>query len=224
MFTEMGGSTYFDPWTFADTLTGGGPIVGNNCKYLFAPNAKVTFNYSGSNNQVKSTFSPINAGNGDFEIIGLNLVTSNCRYSIHDEMGRAGIYFNRTPVRHIYRNMNLYMDNTGNAATTLRYCIGGGLGDATFIDIKGCKFESATPNVGNVYWHNYGSGGVSSIDVSGCDFKTGTFEAQYYGSQTDMTECFVNNCKMALDPIVSAATGSSTVVNISINEWNNVIA
>lgn len=224
IYTEMGGSSYFDSWTYADILTGGGPLVGSNCRYIFAPNAKVTFEYTGSNTEVKGDFSPINTGNGDFEIVGLNLKTKNCRYSIHDEIGRSGIYVNRTPVRHTYREINLYMDNSENNVTTKRQCIGGGLGDATFIDIYGCKFESATPNIGNVYWHNYGSGGVSSIHVTGCDFTTGTFEAQYYGSQTDITECFVNNCKMALDPIVSAATSSSTVVNISINEWNNVIA
>lgn len=224
IYTEMGGASYFDAWTYADTLTGGGLLVGNNCRYLFAPDAKVTFEYTGSNNAVKGDFSPINAGNGDFELIGLNLRAKNCRYAIHDEMGRAGIYVNRTPVRHRYKGINLYIDNTENTAISKRQCIGGGLGDATFIDIDGCKFESATPNIGNVYWHNYGSGGVSSIHVTGCDFKTGTFEAQYYGSQTDITECFVNNCKMALDPIVSAATSGSTVVNISINDWNNVIA
>lgn len=223
IYAELGGASYFDSWAFSDTIKGAGPVLGNGCRYIFAPSAKVVFNYAGSNLQVQSDFSPINIGNGNVEIVGLDLTASNCRYCIHDEMGRAGAYDVRKPVVHIYKDLKLYIDNTANAGTTKRECIGGGLGDGTLIALTDSTFESATPNIPNVYWHNYGGGGVSKIDVARCDFKSGTFEAQYFGSHSDVTECMVNNCKMALEPRVTPATSGSTVINMSINKWNNVV-
>lgn len=129
--------------------------LGGNNKYLFEAGSKVIFNYTGSDTNIISTFSPFvaenispNNGNMDYEIDGLYLECTNLRYCIHDEDGGA----NAAEYKHIYKNCVLKGHNL-----SLNACIGGGLGYKAYVEIEGCYFisdgESESDYPRDVFYH-----------------------------------------------------------------------
>jgi hypothetical protein len=133
IYQEMGGDTFFN--TYNHNTNGSGLVLHKDIEIIFSPNAKVVFNYTGSNTEVMQYFSPFNAsasGRGGFKLIGLNLTTSKCRYAIHDEHSSDSVFY-----YNVYRNCTITHDNTNNTAWTALQCIGGGLGT---------KYESKSAN------------------------------------------------------------------------------
>ena len=228
IFTEMGGASYFDNYTFEDTLTGGGPVVGNNCRYYFSPGAWCVFNYTGSNTNVKKYFSPLNAGDGNFEIHGMLLRALNCRYAMHDEVGRSGIN-NRNTKMHLFKNCFFYLNNESNSDWNSTYVIGGGLNahGGEIVSIEECQFDYPVNNKVLVSYHN-GVGGsnlpsASKVSIVDSVFSHGgTCRISSYGDNTINTVMFVTGCKLGSAPVNELETPSSTV-NTDLYAWNNDI-
>lgn len=203
-------------------FSGKGLPLGNNIKIKGNPKAKVIAHYMGGVASIERDFAVFNALNGDYELNGVIIDAKNTRYCIHDERGGSAEAYH-----HIYKNCNFYLDNSGSSWAN-RFCIGGGLGQCGTIDIENCVFESVEIGspIGTVSFHNNSQENSKSlINVTGCYFKgdNGTFRASYYGSSTDITECYVSNCNMGIAPILEAETGSSTIQNVSITAWNNEV-
>ena len=228
LFTELGGASFFDNYVFADTLTGGGPVVGNNCRYFFSPGAWCVFNYTGSNSDVKKYFSPLNAGEGSFEIHGMLLRALNCRYAMHDETGRTGIN-NRNTIYHLYKNCFFYLNNENNSDWHSTYVIGGGLlaHGGEIVSIEECQFDYPVNNKVLVSYHN-GIGGsnlpsASKVSITNSVFShEGTCRIASYGDNTINTVMFVTGCKLGSAPVNELETPSSTV-NTDLHAWNNDI-
>lgn len=210
------GNTYFDDVDFSS----GGPKLGNGCKYYFESGAKVECVLPNTaSTAAQNAYSPFNAGDGDFEIIGLDVYSENCRYSFHDEMRGVGSY------HHIYKDCNMHHNDTGGGYVQ---CLGGGLGAHGLIDIEGCVFESDTAEAtsqGIVSYHNGAYADVkSNVNIRDCYFKNGHVRFSWYGISTDVSNLTVCGCSFKTTDVEERAeTPDSTVVNTDVISWNNEI-
>ena len=210
------------------TLTGSGPTIGNGTHLICSPRAFVTCHYTGDDLTVKTIFSPLNSGEGDFIIEGLNLSASSVRYCVHDELGGAAGFR-----RHEYRNCTMRLDNRLSNADNIYFwaCIGGGLGKEEQIIIDGGYYKSETHDINGLYgssitYHNgHVADAKSEIIIKNvyCDGVQAGFRFGYHGASTAVTKCYVSNCSMTAAPAVMDETGANGPVNMELIAWNNEI-
>ena len=199
--------------------------IGNGMILNFAPGAVVTFDYSeGRNADINERASAFMAKAGDYEIYGLDISCKNIRYCIHDELAGVGSY------RHVYENCKMSMTDDENTAWKSCQCIGGGLGKSANIEIRNCIFYSDNDGdntgVGAVSYHNGEYADIKSfISITGCYFdgNNGTFRASWYGLSTLITEIIATNNSLKIAPIFRAETAGSTIENMELIAFNNVI-
>ena len=223
LYEEMGGGEYFDVYDFVDEPWGAGCLLGMNNSYHFAKNSLVTFNYEGENEDVLRDFSPLNAGDGDYLLEGLNIETSNCRYSVHDELGVSYINHNKCYSHH-YKNCSMKHDNSNNSVFTNKACIGGGLETLVGckILIEGCTFEGYGDSGKSVSYHNGGGSNTQSIIVvRDCEFITDGFYLQPYGTSQKITKCFMMN--NVLKEFPSLLQSTSYPANVQYVLGDNII-
>ena len=225
-FKEYYGNDFFDNWVYSNDAIFGIHLK-NGVHVIFSSGAKVVFNYSGNNSDVKQRFAPFNsmphssdAGFG-FILENLNLEASNCRYCIHDERNSM-----TDPYTNKYINCSMVIDNSNNE---LGYhtCIGGGLGKNGYIEISGCKFKSVNYNTLHtiVSYHNSEHAQAQSkivIKNNYCE-GLGTFRATWHGTSTKLTDVLICGNSVGSPIVVAAETGSDTVENINVLQWNNEI-
>lgn len=230
LIEEYGGTSEIDSGSTA--TFGTGIVVGNGIRIISTPATKIVCNYTGTNPTFKTRFSPFTAHdetnhsmNGDFEIIGLHIEASNCRYAFHDDLGFA----TTEPYCHKYRDCNFKFNNSENTAINTEQCIGGGLGDYGLIEIENCVFASEPTRVDGceeVTYHANAKNTVtttqSNVYIKDSWFKH-TFSARYYNTFTTVSNFYMSNCSVASAPFVRAETPSSSVVNVALTEWNNFL-
>lgn len=204
-------------WTSSFT----GITLENNIHVIFSSDSKVTFNYTGSNEWILAHVSPFNAGVNGFTLENLTLEASRCRYCVHDERNDDTV-----PYRHIYKNCSMYLDNSNNPSWTSKQCIGGGLGKAGEIVIENCIFDSENVISSDaiVSYHNSAQEDCkSNVIITGNYFKRGTARGSYYGTSTNISRFLVTNNSMQYAPYVIAETSVSTVVNVEMLAFNNIV-
>lgn len=206
------GQAFLDAYSTAESF---GLFLKNRVHLIFASGSKVVFNYTGSNAYVHEYFSPFNAGRYGFELIGANIESTNCRYSVHDEHGTEN-----EPYRNIYKGCTMKHDSS---ATTwgAHQCIGGGLGLHGTIEISDCVFEAVGTNIDASYHApSTSSNAQNRVSVENSYFA-GTFRMSTYGTGTAKSYGYVkgNSCTSA--PFVSHNEGSAD--NVEIIAWNNEI-
>ena len=204
------------------SINGNGMDLGHNIRVIGEAGSIIKC-HSSVDSQYFSVFY---AGEGDFELIGVNIDASRIRYCVHDDPPSAVA---GTPARHVYRECNMYIDNTQNSLWPNHQCIGGGMGLHTQIIIENCVFDGANPDsqLGLVSYHNnVESGAEGLIFIKDCQFKKaqGTARFGWYGTSTQVTPCYVVNCLLGTAPVIRAETSGSTSENMSLTTWGNVIA
>ena len=204
------------------SINGNGMSIGNDVRIIGMAGSIIKC-HSSADSQYFSVFY---AGAGDFEMIGVNIDASRIRYCVHDD---PPIEVAGTPARHVYRECNMYIDNTQNTLWPNHQCIGGGMGMHTQIVIENCVFDAASPDaqLGLVSYHNNGESGAEGlIFIKDCWFKksAGTARFGWYGTSTKVTPCYVANCLLGTAPVIRAETAGSTVENMSLKAWGNEIA
>lgn len=223
------GSTYLDNNT--DDL---GLMLGNGIHIIFSSNAKLIFNYEGSNTYILTEFAPFNAewegSYLDYTLENMTLECYNCRYGIHDELHGTA-----TRATHKYLNCRIDFDNTDNQEWS-GDCIGGGLGSNVEIIIKNCIFKCLNnwANSPSFSWHNakvpVAQNAKSRIVIDGCycygtpGSKKGTFRFGWYGYSQKMTEIIICNNSFTLEPFfINETEGDSPYENAEFIKWNNEI-
>lgn len=200
---------------------GVGKRIGKGTRMFFDAGAVVLCDYEGGDAEVAQTFSPFNAGTGDFEIHNLTLKCKNVRYGIHDEMWQF-----TDPYYHLYDNCVIELDNRDNTQWETPNCIGGGLGVHGTIEVIGGRYKgliNGQPEA-EISYHNIGQAvGQSKITIKDVYFTNATARFGYYGTSEDITECYVTGCSMPSAPFVRAESESATVVNMVLYDWNNNI-
>ena len=198
---------------------GYGFYLGGGKTLIFPYGATVKFNYTGKNAEVNEYFSPINAGAGDYTIIGLHLSASNCRYCVHDERAT-----NENIYHHNYIDCHFEMDNSSNPNWDSKQCIGGGLGVNGKINIDNCVFNSAS-GVYDVSYHNSASENAKSfVAIRNSWFENSARFSWYGQSQRNTMILFSGNSVNNAITVSAEGSGSgSPYKNIIVKQWNNEI-
>lgn len=201
-------------------FSGLGMSIGNDVRIIGTPGSSIEA-HSSADNQYYSVFY---AGNGNFELINVKINASRMRYCVHDDPPQD---YAGTPARHIYRECDMYIDNTENTIWPNHQCIGGGLGQHTTIVIENCTFDAANPDssLGLVSYHNNGEAGAEGlvfIKDSRFQKADGTARFGWYGNSQKITPCYVVNCLLGTDPVIRAETQTAPYENMALITWGNV--
>ena len=207
------GASYFESYapSYGDLAD---MTIGNNNHYIFAPGAKVVCHYTGSNQNVRTYFSPFNSlleGHGSFVIDGLNLSVSGCRYAIHDDISGDA-----NQESHIYKNCDITCDTRA---------IGAGFGSNMYVEIRDCIFRTSNDRP-MVSWHNSIVDGANKMVVTGCVFEGSgnTLQVTHYGDYTTITEVLASNNVWSRDMVLAYTDYANyPKANIRVTKWNNVI-
>lgn len=228
---EFGGQAYFDslPASTMGENYDSQYILYNGIKLIFSANSKVVANYNGSNHNVSKNIScfavPLDHNlDASFEIYNINIEGSNLDYLIHDDTGSA-----TKPYHRVYKNCYMYFDNSGNLGKNAMSCIGGGMGISGEITIENCYFETEDTTIESRYradvsYHNGENAScLGMIHVSDCYFSN-TFRIAGYGSNTDITYAYVNNCSMKSSLIEDIEVPADyNIANMKYRAYNNEI-
>lgn len=194
-----------------------GVVLKNRVHVICSSKTVLAMNYDGSLSNAKEWLSPINTGEYGCTLENATIIDNNVRYSIHDDRGWAG----STPYTNKFINCTLIHKN-GKYGD----CIGGGLGEDGYIEIRGCYLEGDASVVRLAYYHGNNHTGVTNakgrIVVADNYFaNVGTFQVQKYGDSIEMSTAYVSNNSFGTAP--SVTTGQDAQDNMRIIDWNNTI-
>lgn len=194
-----------------------GLVLKNRVHVICSSQTVLSMNYDGSLSNAKEYLSPINTGDYGCTLENATIIDNNVRYSIHDDRGWHG----PTPYTNKFINCTLIHKN-GKYGD----CIGGGLGENGYIEIRGCYLEGDANMVRLAYYHGNNHTGVTNakgrIVVADNYFaNVGTFQVHKYGDSTEMSTAYVSNNSFGTAP--SVTVGQNAQDNMRIIEWNNTI-
>lgn len=92
-----------------------GLMIGHNTHFIFSSAAKVTFNYTGSNENVTEHFSAFNII-GSCILENCTIEVNNARYCIHEDTPASGTTITNYTVKYI----NCFMEHKGNTFGSYR--------------------------------------------------------------------------------------------------------
>ena len=198
-------------------------IIGSSKTVIKAINENTEENTNFSN--IKEYFSIFNAGALGFTIENLTLVDDSIRYSVHDDRGGAG----PVPYRNHYINCSMSHKNGMYSD-----CIGAGIGEDGYIEIRGCFFDGDVTRNGQpvtryVYWHGNNNSSVTNakgrIYVTGCYFtNNGTFKLTRYGNSTAKTIAYISGNSFGSQPEITNGSYPTPIIdNMEMVAWNNEI-
>lgn len=213
---------------FSDHITaqyGSGIKLSNGIKLIFEAGSYVKAEIETATEYSQNDFEPFYSA-GDFEIIGLNISAKNTRYCVHDESGGIGTQ------HHIYRNCRMkYRNDSTN--THYSQCIGGGMGEHTFIEIHGGTYDSKimhnsgdeTPRQLDIpisYHNGYKATCDGKIFIDGVYLKNdGYFRFGYYGTSTIVTPIEISNCSVGQATVLKQEVKNQQAPeNFELTEFN----
>jgi hypothetical protein len=224
-FTDYYGTADFR----SQTPSGRGLELGYNITIEGSPNAVIVADYTGSDEGMQKSFSPLNCYNrpsvGGMTLRGVNIRCSRVRYCVHDEKGTAGT----GSYNNVYENCNFYIDNTDNDYWHSSQCIGGGLGTSGSIQIRNCIFEEIEPsspaNAAVSYHNNANADAKSMITCTGIYVKGERgLRFSWYGQSTEITEVICANNSVGRATQYNAETqDTSPNQNVTLYDFNNIV-
>lgn len=213
---------------FSDHITaqsGSGIKLSNGIKLIFEAGSYVKAEIETATEYSQNYFEPFYSA-GDFEIIGLNISAKNTRYCVHDESGGVGTQ------HHIYRNCQMKYRNDSTHPIYAQ-CIGGGMGEHTFIEIHGGTYDSKimhisadeTPEQVDVpisYHNGYRAECDGKIFIDGVYLKNkGYFRFGYHGTSTIVTPIEISNCSVGQATVLKQEIqGQQAPENFELTEFN----
>ena len=197
-----------------------GLVLKNRVHVICSSQTVLEMDYDGSLSNAKEYLSPINTGEYGCTLENATIIDNNVRYSIHDDRGWSG----STPYTNKFINCTLIHKN-GKYGD----CIGGGLGENAYIEIRGCYLEGDTGIDRLAYYHGNNHAGVTNakghIVVADNYFAgIGTFKLTNYGDSTEISTAYVSNNSFGTIPsITNGGYPDPIIVNMQMIAWNNEI-
>lgn len=208
---------------------GYGNLLGNGMHLIFMAGSYVTCLYELSGDTetddwMETNFNPFYTNRTDFILEGLNIRSSNCRYSLHDEC--AG-----NPEPYVHKYINCHMENKADRPIqTAKYvqAIGGGLGQKGFIVVDGGYYDAviqdgSTPIPSLSYHSNYNCDSrifIKDAYIAGNSFIR--FGA--YGDGETESLAQVCGCSMGGSILnTQEVSGGHATSTFDLKEWNNII-
>lgn len=207
-----------DDYLDSASSTNMGLVLKNRVHVIGTSQTVLEMKYTGSSADVKEYISPINAGTHGFTLENIIIDDENVRYSIHDDLGGAG----STPYTNKIINCTL-IHKTGHYSD----CIGGGLGENAYIEIRGCYLEGDSGRPRLAYYHGNNNSSVTNAigRITVCDnyfAQDGTFKLTKYGNSQTVSKAYVSNNSFGSEPTVDSGS-SAPYDNMEMIKWNNVI-
>lgn len=211
------------------TPSGRGLELGYNITIEGSPNAVIVANYTGSDEGMQKSFSPLNCYNapnvGGMTLRGVNIRCSRVRYCVHDEKETTGT----GSYNNLYENCNFYIDNTNNNYWHSSQCIGGGLGHSGSVIVRNSIFEEidpGNPTMAAVSYHNNANAGAKSMITCTGNYIKGArgFRFSWYGQSTEITEVICANNSVGRATEYRAETqDTSPIQNVTLYDFNNIV-
>lgn len=226
-FTNYYGADFFDNF---DNSSPKGLYLTRNIKVIFEQGAKVWFGYTGSNDSVKTLFSPFNFDAScidGFTLENADIYVSNGRYCVHDDPGDMA-----RPYTNKYINCRMEISNSGNTNWKQTRCIGAGLGRNTTLIIDGGQYRGVDFE-GRLYddiilvhndVNNAATTAKSHVVIKDLYLRGGTIGIVYGGVSTQQTDVEITNCS-TVGNIEKYAIGGNygQTDNMTIRQWNNEV-
>ncbi len=200
-----------------------GILLGNGITVKFMSGAKVKAlmaesDYSSAiKDWAYTNFQPFYAGTGDFTLENLDIVASDTRYCVHDELAGSGDY------SHKYINCRMTYNCTRQNHPYIQ-CIGGGLGLHGDITIDGGTYTSESV-YGNdqipISYHNGNNANAeSAIYIKNVYLEDeGRFRFGYYGPSVKKTPVNISSCSMGAQTEIRAEDSSAQINNFDVKEF-----
>lgn len=210
------GSSYLNAY---DEENACGCLIGNGITVEFDNAAKVTANYTGSNDLIKQYFSPLNV-TGDFTLINATIEVQNVRYCVHEDINTV------TTVPSAYKGkyIDCNMVHNGNnlSGWTSNFCIGAGASPNAVTTIIGGRYTANNSRHVPIFWHNYGSTGSANSRVIINRVILGASDHLHFRrSASAGNTVYVDVSGCLFGAAISYADGAPD--KFDITEWNNTI-
>lgn len=186
-----------------------GLFLGNNINVVGNGRVVINCNYQGENDDFKLYFSPFHVYNKSYKITGINVISSNVRYCLHDDCYTT--YGNN-----IAKIEKCEFVDNGNRAGA---CIGGGFTQGNdIVYINDCIFTSNSSNSIGFYYHTNPLSGKCIVKANNCLLNNCKAYINAYGNSNNKSIMYVSNSKMPMLPYKNKI-GSDTD-NVDIIYWN----
>ena len=211
------GSDFLDNYSEAKSC---GLMIGNNVTVIFDNDAKVTANYTGNNDLIKTYFSPLNV-TGSFKLVNVEIEVQNVRYCVHEDIVTAT---SNLPDSYTAEYIDCRMVNNGSnlSGWYSMFCIGAGAtpNGRTKI-IRGQYIANNTRHV-PIFWHNSSvtSNKPSYVIMEGIILGEGDhFHFRRISENGNTVVVSYSNCLLGDE--TTYADGAPD--KFDITEWNNVL-
>lgn len=195
-----------------------GLVLKNRVHVICSTQTVLEMKYDGQLSNVKEYLSPINSGEYGFTLENARIEDENVRYSVHDDLGGSGStpYTNKMINCTMIHKNGMYGD-----------CIGGGVGENGYIEIRGCYLEGDTNVERLAYYHGNNNSAVTNAQarITVCDnyfANVGTFKLTNYGNSETITTAYLSNNSLGATPSVNSGS-YAPYVNMNLVAWNNEI-
>lgn len=197
------GADYFDNPEFKHE-----GLIINDTEIYMDSNAFVKFIYDGANQSVVDWFSPFKFSGIGGVLKGGNIECTNCRYAIHDDTYPSSQHDSR-----LIDGVNIKYTSDRNTI------IGGGLGQASYVEVRNCHCVNTSGEGYGIWYHNasYGDNAKSTIRIHD-NYCNTTIFVQPMGVSEQITNAIISNnkCKHV------GKVGTYDIDNIELIEFNNV--
>lgn len=186
-----------------------GILVDKGKRFFLDPLAVIKFEYTGSVENIIKYFSPFKFSGKGGEIHGGQIVASNCRYAIHDDV----YAYSTGPSISITDGVMIDFNNPSR-----NVCIGGGMGPCSDVTVQNCiikQTNDGSPTA--IFYHNADEGqaqGRIRITNNYCD--NGKIYVQSFGETIKTTTALVTGNKC-----YSVTHVDGDITNMELIAYNN---
>ena len=181
-------------------------LIVDGVNVYMKPDTIISFEYTGSVENIKNLFSPFKFSNKGGSVRGGQIIAKNCRYCVHDDV------YDGATSNSLISGCFMYKKADTNAVV-----IGGGFGKTSNIKIENCIIKQDTDGYG-IFYHNSAGTGLSNLIVTGNYCNNGTIMIEGYGPSTEKSRAIVTNNKSKGVNYLAYNDAD----NIELIEFNNV--
>ena len=197
------GEQFFADYSASTYSANRGYPLKNNVAVRFLAGAKVTCNYEGDNNAVKTYWSCFNV-EGACKVEFLDARAKNIRYIVHDDS--------------TYTNGNTIFTDSIMIKDDKNIVVGIGFPTSGNMVYKNCVIQNFNATH-TFYAHNSNYGGGSNLTISNCKIYGGDLYLQDQDKQVVSSNIIVNNCNLQTQ-INKVVSGSESMF---LFDFNNTI-
>lgn len=202
-----------------------GMVLNNNITVKGNSNTKLTFNYTGSDNNVKAYMSMFDIRAGGATIENLQLEAKNVKYCVH-----ADNWTLSSPYEVVIKKSTMKIDNSQNSQRSDNpICIGAGFGMKGTATVEDCILSAiggdgttypAPAHIYPIYWHNGPNNSQQSRLLIKNNYLSGGILIESNGNATEETPVTISNNSLG-DNLDEGYVSGYNTHNMVVYAFNN---